>query len=560
MTERVSGPRTQEAASRATRVEADRDPARAAWRGVCPWRVGFALAIVVPVALHLTCLTEYGWFRDELYYVACARRIAWGYVDHPPLVAWVLGAVRALVGESLAAMRLVAVACGVATTLVSASVARRLGGGRAAELVTALALAWSPVHLYVAHVYSMNSMEPLLWTACVRLSLELFDPAPSPARVAGPRTEAVPPRDVSRVALGLGLVLGLAVLTKHAAAILGFALAAGVLVTPSRRVLRSRAPYVAAVIALLVVGPHASWQVEHGFPTLEFARNAAATKNAPLGVGAQLVAQLLLVHPANAPLWLAGALWLVGARAARPYRGLGVAFVVLLACVIGTRSKPYYLASIYPSMFAAGAVVLTQRLAPVASRTRRVVAVGTMTVWAALGAVAIPFGMPILEADRFAAYQRALGVSAPKMERADVPDLPQVYADMFGWEELARAAGRAVDGLPEGERSRARILAGNYGEAAALEVLGRPLALPPVTSGHNAYFTWGSSIEPDSVVVVAAAGVSDAALEAFFDDVRTVERVRCVHCMPLQSDAPIRVARGMRRTPEELFRSMRRFR
>lgn len=162
-------------------------------------------AIAGPALLHLAVLTEYGWFRDELYYVACAMRPALGYVDHPPLAPWVAALVGAVAGESLFALRLVAVLCGAGTAWLAASTARRLGGGRGAAIVAALALAWSPVHLYVFHVFSMNSLEPLLWTAAVRVGLELFDPTRQPA-----------PRARAALGIALGAALGLATLAKHA--------------------------------------------------------------------------------------------------------------------------------------------------------------------------------------------------------------------------------------------------------------------------------------------------------------------------------------------------------
>ncbi len=239
--------------------------------------------------LHLVCLTEYGVFRDELYYVACGEHLAWGYVDHPPLVAFVARAARAVGGESLVALRVLSVALGTATILIAVSLARRLGGGRFAETLAALAIAVAPHFLFVFHIFSMNSLEVFLWTSCAYLVVR-----------------AVQEREGREAWILLGVVAGLGLLAKVSMGVFGLGLGIGLLAGGARGVLRTRWPWIAAALAAVMFAPHILWQIEHGWPTREFVENARRHKIVAFSVPAYLRAVALMMHPLTLPIWLGG--------------------------------------------------------------------------------------------------------------------------------------------------------------------------------------------------------------------------------------------------------------
>ncbi len=118
-----------------------------------------------------------------------------------------------------------------------------------------------------------------------------------------------------------------------------------------------------------------------------------------------------------------------------------------------------------------------------------------------VGAIAAPFSLPILPVERFAAYQDFLRQPPEPMEHDRLGRLPQYYADMFGWPELAALVGHVYQSLPQQDRAKAVFFADNYGEAGAIDVLGRPWNLPPAISGHNSYFLWGPRGHDGSVVI-----------------------------------------------------------
>lgn len=298
------------------------------------------------VLLGASVFGPYGWFIDELYYLACARRLDWGYVDHPPLSIFLLRGETALFGASVPAIRLLPALAGAALAFLTGHLARRFGGGAFAETLAALATLAPPIFLVFFGFFSMNAFEPVLWTVAVLALVGLVESGDS------------------RRWMWFGLVAGLGLLNKHTMVLLGVGVFAGLLLTPERRHLASRWPWLAGLLAFAILLPNLVWQVQHGWPSLEFYRNADLYKNIPTPPLAGLVNQVLFMNPLTLPLWLAGLAFLLAARDLRRYRFLAWTYLVLLALVLASRvSRPDRIAGIYPVPFAAGAVAVERAAA-----------------------------------------------------------------------------------------------------------------------------------------------------------------------------------------------------
>jgi hypothetical protein len=509
-------------------------------------RIAIALLAGAKLALHLSTLRPYGWFRDELYYLACARRLAWGYVDHPPLSILVLRGWCAVFGESLAAVRVLPALAGAATVVITAAMARELGGGVLAVSLAGLAVLTMPARLAVDHYYSMNALDALLWPLAALLTLRALR------------------RDRPGSWLALGVALGLGVLDKWSVLWLGLGLGLGLLVSPARTVLRTRWPYLAALLAIALTAPHFVWQARHGWPTLEFMHNALAHKYVRLPLGVFLRETLLMTNPALLPLWVAGALTPVMARDRDRAGVLAIAFWTTIAIVTVTRGKPEYLLASFPLVIAPGAVVWERALSTTrARRLARAAPVLLGVVMLAFAAVTLPFALPVLSVDRFVAYSERLGLRPESSEKKRLGRLPQFYADMHGWPELADAAAHAWNQLPAHERPSARIWAvtGGYGPAAAIDVLGSGRGLPRAISGHNNYWLWGWAGDGDgsgeTSAVILLGG--HERLGELFEELTLVGRVHCGDCMPYEDDKPVYIGRGMRRTFAELWPTLKRY-
>lgn len=499
-------------------------------RGV--WWVAAAITL-----LALSTAGRYGYFRDELYYLMCADHPAWGYVDHPPLAMVFLTGWKALFGESIVALRLPPALLVGGVSVGTAMLAREMRGGASAQIVAALAAGLMPGVLALGAFYSMNSFDVAFWVLVAWIACRLLDPEAN-----------------RRWWWALGVAVGLGLLNKYSMLFLAVGLGAGILLSPLRGELLSRERILGSLVVVVLVLPHGIWQVLHGWPTLEFIRNAHDLKNVAMPPAVFWGEQLLMSHPLFVPLWVTGLAALLFSSRMRRWRPLGVAFVVVSLWLTFSHAKPYYLVAAYPMVMAAGAVVLARAMArrPPLGRIGRV-ALPALVILA--GVLVAPMAIPLLGPEDYVSYERALGLRPRAAEHGEEASLPQHFADRFGWPELARSVRSVVQSLPAAERSRALVLTGNYGECGALNLWGLGEGVSPAVSGHNSCaFWWPDELEAGVVVVV---GYSREEVESAFEEVERAATHRSRWAMPYESKLPIWVARGWKLTPTELRERVR---
>jgi hypothetical protein len=486
---------------------------------------------VLKVLVHLVTYRGYGIFRDELYYIMCGQRLAWGYVDHPPLSLLVLRVVQEVFGESLFALRLIPAVAGAATVLLVGLMTRALGGGRISQVVAMVCTLVAPIYLALNHFYSMNAFSMLLWALAGYLVIRIAD-------------QATP-----RLWIVLGVVLGLGLLNKLGVLWLGLGLAVGIIMTPLRRQLLTWWPWLAAILALVIFSPHIVWQVAHDWPTLEFIRNATGLKMAPVAPWQFLWSQVEVIGLASTPIWLAGLIWLLAGRGGAKQRSLAWIYLVVLGLLLamGT-SRSGYLAPAYTWLLAAGGVA-TEAL--VTRLERPWLAWVVISVVGLYGLMISPFALPVLPVPTYIEYARKLGVEPSTAERKELAELPQFYADMHGWQELTTAVEKVFQRLPEHDQSRASVFGGNYGEAGAIDVLGKERGLPPAISGHNNYWLWGPRGATGEVLIVI--GGERERLEELFASVELGATVQCDYCMPYENNQPIWICRELQVPIAELW-------
>jgi len=506
--------------------------------GCCQgWGAPITLALLV-LATHVAVSAAggYGYFRDELYYLACADHLDWGYVDHPPLSILLLRGMRSVFGESLVALRLLPALGAAAVVLGTAAIARRLGGGAFAQGMAALAAAAAPMYLGLTGFYSMNALDLLVWTLAALLLTHL-------AAGGSPR-----------LWIALGVVLGLGLQNKISVLWLGGGIALGLLLTSERRWLRTRWPYAAAAVSAVLASPYLLWQVAHGWPTWEFMQNAQEIKMVAIRPVEFLSEQILVMNPALAPLWVGGLVYLLVAPNARRFRLLGVLYLaVMLLLLANGRSRASYLAAAYPALLAAGSCWIEGLAGAIARVARPVYA----AVVLASGVMLAPLALPILPVEQYARYAARLGIEPSTDEHQELATLPQQFADMHGWPEMVATIAGVYHSLPPAEQARAAIFAQNYGEAAAIDFFGRAHGLPHAISGHNSYWLWGPGDWDGSVAVVLGGDEEDN--REVCGELIEAARIDCGHCMPYENDQPVWICRGLKLPPGEIWPRLKEF-
>jgi len=434
--------------------------------------------------VHLYAGRLYGFFVDELYYLACGQHLAWGYVDQPPLIALIARIVRTLFGDWLSGIRLPAAMAAAAMVLLTGLLARELGGQRFAQGIAALSFMLAPGFLALDHILSMNAFEPLLWMGCALVVIRII------------RTRN------SRLWVWFGVIAGIGLENKHSMLIFGFGLIAGLLLTRERRVLDTRWLWIGGAIAFAIFLPNLIWNIQHHFPFLELQANIRRTgRNVPLPPLEFFGQEILAMLPLTLPIWLAGLWYLFFHRDGKTYRSLAWAWAIAAGIIMALSPRTYYLFPAFPLLFAAGGVAWERWLAAPRWQWVKPVYASLMIL---MGALIAPTLLPLLPPETYIRYSETMHLQQPRIETFKLGPLPQLFADQFGWPEMAARVAGVFNGLPPDVRAKTCIFAQNYGQAGAIDLFGPKYGLPNAISGHQNYFLWGPrGCTGESVLVMA---------------------------------------------------------
>ncbi|MEU8899007.1 glycosyltransferase family 39 protein [Nocardia sp. NPDC048505] len=472
------------------------------------WVAGIFAAVLAAFA------DRYGYHRDEMYFLAAGRRLAWGYPDQPPFTPLVARAMSELDAESLVLLRVPAILAATLVVLCTGWLAREFGGGRAAQALAASAVAGAALVLGVGHMLSTAVFDLAAWSVLALLVVKLVNGADR------------------RWWLVLGVVAGLGLQNKALLVFPLIVLAGALASIGPREIFASRYFPIAVGIAGVIWLPYLVWQADNDWPQWELSRAIAGGSSGTSGSPLEFVLlQFGLMGPLLVPLWLFGwwRLW-----RERRYRAFAVGYVALFVLYLVTGGKAYYLGGMYPILLAAAAVPVAAWFGD--SRMRRAGAIFVVTLNATLSAVLF---LPVL----------------PVSELRDAPVLAVNYdaGETIGWPRFAAQIGRVRSGLGPS----VAILTSNYGEAGAVERYGAEYDLPTPHSGHNAYWWWGPP--SDAAAEVITIGIETDRLSALFAECRPAGRID--NGLDIDNDEqgePISVCTRPRRPWSELWPELRR--
>jgi hypothetical protein len=420
------------------------------------------------VLLHFATATIYSYHRDEVYYLASGRRLAWGYVDQPPLTPFLYRVSDTVFGSSLFGLRIVPACLHGVLVVMTALLARELGASGRGQIAAAIAAAVAPMLLTTGHFLTTVTPELVAWSAIAFFVIRLLNGGDP------------------RWWLAVGAVVGLGLLDKWTTGFLVVGLGVGLLLVPERTVLWTPWLAVGAALALVIWMPNLVWQAQHGWPQFEVARGLRNPNEALFTAPGTLV-----LCGAAAILAIPGLWWLIRSSDASHYRALAIAFGVIVLVVTVTQGKPYYAGVFTPVLFAAGAA---------AGVTISNTWITVMAVW---GIIGLPFAIPLLPTGT------ADGIRHANKE----------IGEMVGWPQFVDS----VDAV-YAQHPGATILTRNYAEAGSIELLGAHDGLPQPISGHMTYWYWGhpSGRSAETIVV----GYDESQLKQWFGDVELAATFR----------------------------------
>ena len=446
----------------------------------------WAIALATLV-FHIFFNNRYGYFRDEFNYISCGDHLAWGYVDQPPLVPFLIRICRAALGDSLRSIRFIPALASSLLMVQTAAITRELGGRRYAMLLSAICVLIAPQYLSNGSLLGTNCLEPTFWMGCAYfaiLAIKRSDP---------------------RYWLWFGLFAGLGLEEKYSIAVFGLGIVVGLLLTEQRRVFLDKWIWLGGLVAFLIFLPNLLWNIKYDWPFVQLMRGIRAEgRDVVLGPFAYFFQQTLLVNPFMAPIWVTGLFALLFSKRFKPYRALGWCYLVCYGVFFLLHGKNYYLAPVYPMLLAAGAIVIESTIhgsedagleldAPENPRPRRQwLKTAILILLLANGTYLAPVVVPVLSPNHFLTYARYLPFKLPVMEHSHVrARLPQWYSDQFGWKEIVDETTLAWNRIPMEERHDCGIFAQDYGQAGAIDFFGQRAGLPPALSGHQSWFIWG---------------------------------------------------------------------
>ena len=425
------------------------------------------------VVVHMATYNTLGFHRDELLYLALGKHLAAGYWSNPPLIGFISYFAQLLPGNTLFTLRLFPALAGALLIIITGLMTKELGGKTYAQVLACIALAVSLLFMRAFSMFQPVCFDILFWSLILYVFLRYINTEKSVYLILA------------------GVVFGFGFLNKYMVVFLAAGLAIGVLPTSNRRLWINKYSWLAILVALLLLLPNIIWQYIHGFPVLHHMKELKETQLVNVK-RMNIILDQILMFTISALVWVAGLIWLLRSGNAKKFRVFGYAYVAILLIFLLLRGKSYYMAGMYPILFAAGGVSWEMLVKRKASRILLVSFIILLTI------PILPGAIPFMSAPRLVSYFSRIspkmgGEALVRWEDGKMHPLPQDYADMLGWDELGSVVLKACDTIKD--KKRIMIYCENYGQAGAVDYCARCHGLPEVISFADAYCLWA----PDTI-------------------------------------------------------------
>jgi len=440
---------------------------------------------IIKYSIHMYIAPGYGFFFDELYTNALSRHLAFGYVDLPPLVPALVALSRLLLGGSLFAAHIVPALTGSFTLVFACLITKEFGGKTFAVALTALGFIIVPGWLMIDSIFCYDSIDQLFLAAFL-FYLVLF------LRTGNQRLWIV-----------LGLIAGIACMTKTTIIFLGPGFLVALLASKYRKDLITPWPWLGTVLFFVLVSPYLIWQVTNHWPTLQYWMNYGSRRVYQASLQQYITNILIYVSPLLLPLWLIGLYRIFRRLDGVNYGFLGLLLLVTLVLMFQLHATARMIIELFIPLLAAGAVFIEERIKSL--RWENWLKSATTVYLLVVGTVNISFSLPVIPMDILPTAIRPFqSLYEPLREFNNSTNNPPIFlSGRIGWDDLVRVVADVYNALPLKDRTVAGIYTDLYVTAGAIDQYGPQYGLPHAVSGSLTYYLWGPGYSWDVMIIVA---------------------------------------------------------
>ncbi|HLA56942.1 MAG TPA: glycosyltransferase family 39 protein [Flavobacterium sp.] len=465
-----------------------------------------AILSLVKLCIHLIGNRNYGFHRDELLHLSVSLHLDWGYMEFPPFIAWIGKLAYVIFGYSLSGVRIFPTLAGITILVLCCLMAKELGGKSKSVMLAGVSVLMFLPYFRNHCLFQPVAFDQLFWTMGFYFLLRYVN------------------TQNNKYLVFLGITAGFGLMNKYTFLIWGIGIVAGLLFYEKGKLFRNKWLYVSGLVAFLIFVPNIIWQVNHHFPILMHLEALKKSQLDEIGPYDFLLDQLSL--PLTFVLALIGLLAFFFDQNLKKHKSFGVAVLVIFAVMWITQSKSYYFFAAYPILFAAGAVKIEKFFQNKPNWNYAVMAVLILPK-----VYYIPKLIPVLPIEDFVRYEHLRPDNSGHIE------LTGDYADMFGWNEQVKLVDSIYKSLPTKDKANCIIFAGNYGEAGAIEILGKPYNLPDPVCANGSFWLWGTGNTNGETCITI--GVEKGVVEHLFEECRLVKIITHKYAIDEENNIPV---------------------
>jgi hypothetical protein len=469
---------------------------------------------------------EYGYHRDEFFYIAISDQFSFENLDVLPLTPLILKVFTTLFGYSIKSLHFASGLIGAFTILVGCLITRELGGKKYAIFLTGIFMMFSGFLIF-GTIITYDGLDVLLSVFTIYLLVRIIK------------------KDEPKLWILLGLTLGLGLFNKLSILFFGLAIFVCLWLVPQRKYYKSLWIWLAGIIALIFLIPWIVWQVQQDWYYLGIAANysggLAYVPSFPEWVWGQILPNNIFALP----VWVTGLALLLFSSNWKTFRLFGFMYVFLFFLYFYIGAKFYFLIPMYSILLVVGSIKIEEYVASLDwyKLKLRAVKVILPIIYVILSVPILPMILPILPVEQFVKYTAFIGIDAGvRQENNELNQLPQHMADRFGWEEMVDQVAQIYDSVRTEVKDDVGLLTDNWGQAGAIHLLGRKYNLPEPVTTHGWYYF--ETLRKNRVLdTYISIGQSGSGLKTIFEEVTLCGIYRHPYCMPYENNKSIYLCR-----------------